>query len=379
MPSVSRRSWVAAFTVALALICSGGTPAAAVKGRVDRIGPPGNETTVLTVAGTPYEMGYAHGRLLGDRVRDFVAKVTTGMLQGMGVGEEKLDGAYAAMEPLIPPHYKEEMRGLADGSRLDLKAVQRAHAIPDLSEYHCTFFAAWGKATRNGHLYQIRALDYATDAHIQDNAAIIIHKPKGYHAFANIGWTGFIGVVSGINDRKVAMSEIGDNFGAQHETLQGEPMPFVMREVLERCANVGEATKVLQSARRTSSFLFLVGDAKAPDARAYVTASDFCRVYTDKTLPFEGRRLPQTLYMSMGVDSDWNGKVYQVLKARHGSIDESVAMADVMTGLGTGSLHAVAFDATALKLWVANAGPDRTPAYKREYVPFDLGAAFRRR
>jgi len=72
-------------------------------------------------------------------------------------------------------------------------------------------------------------------------------------------------------------------------------------------------------------------------------------------------------------------QVYDVLKPRLGSIDETVGMGDVMRGLGTGSLHAIHFDVTALKLWVANAtpAPANAPAYNQAFVPFDLAAALR--
>lgn len=77
------------------------------------------------------------------------------------------------------------------------------------------------------------------------------------------------------------------------------------------------------------------------------------------------------------LDSDWNQKLFKVLSTKYGNITETVAMEDVMTGLGTGDLHAIAFDVTGLKIWVANAGLNATPAYKRVYVPYDLKAALK--
>ena len=79
----------------------------------------------------------------------------------------------------------------------------------------------------------------------------------------------------------------------------------------------------------------------------------------------------------MGTDSQWNQRVYEVLKADWGKIDQRTGMRGVMRGLGTGDLHAVAYDVTDLKLWVANAspGPQVIPAYDREFVQFDLRRA----
>ncbi len=55
------------------------------------------------------------------------------------------------------------------------------------------------------------------------------------YPFANIGFTGFIGSISGININKLAISEIGvsypDNtFGK--ESRIGNPFTFVLRDIL---------------------------------------------------------------------------------------------------------------------------------------------------
>lgn len=348
------------------------------KGRLETIGTGDNAITVLHLWGTPYEVGYAHGHLCRDQVRDFLTRTMPLMQLGLLAPAPKLDKVYEGMQPYIPKAYEEEMRGLAEGAGVDFGAVKRGHAIPDLSEYHCTFFAAYRKATANGGLIQIRALDYATEAHIQDHPALIITHPQGGHAFVNIGWLGFIGCVSGMNEEGIAVSEIGDSFGEEHETLEGEPMPFVLRDVLEKSDSTKKGVSLIRKAKRTSSYLYCVGDGQAREACALVTAKDFCRVYDDKSLPFPNK-LDSVVYMSMGVDSGWNQKVHDRLKASWGHIDPKAGMAEVMTGLGTGSLHAIVYDATNLKVWVANAGKDRTPAYKREYVEYDLAKAFRER
>ena len=351
------------------------TFAETIKGKIEVIGESDNSIDVITVEGTPYEMGYAHGVLAKDKINVILNKVMPAMCKTAGIGLDFLDQVYKQAEPYIPDDYKEEMRGLADGAGVTLESVHCYHIIPDVSEYHCTFFAAWGKAVPDNRLIQIRALDYETEAHIQDNPAIIIRKPAHGVPFCSIAWIGFIGVVSGINSEHIAMSEIGDSFGEEHETLDGEPMIFVMRDVLQNAASLDEALRIVEKARRTSSFLYCIGDGKTNDARAMATAKDVFNVYSDRDLPFPGH-LDDLVYMSMGLDSNWNEKVFKVLSAKYGKITEMVAMEDVMTGLGTGDLHAIAFDVTNLKIWVANAAPDATPAYKRVYVPYNLKEAF---
>lgn len=344
---------------------------AQLRGELTALEAGGERVALLHLWGSPYDMGYAHGALCREQVRALYEHLV-GAVQEFGVTLEMVDAAWAQMAPHVPQRYLDEMRGLADGAGVDLQTVQRAHAVPDLSEFHCTFFAAWSAATADGHLHQIRALDYEMNAGIQQFPALIVCEPEGRNAFVNVGWLGFIGCVSGMNAEHIALSEIGEHFGDEGETLAGTPMPFLMRRVLEDADSLDEALAIFEAAERTSSYLYCVGDAKLPGARALRTSHDFCEAWAPED--FGELALPEVVAWSMGQDSAWNRRVHDVLAPLVGTIDERTGMEAVMRGLGTGNLHAVHYDVTDLELWVANAtpGPDAEPAYTRPFVHFDL-------
>ncbi|HEX29734.1 TPA: hypothetical protein ENG04_06600 [Candidatus Poribacteria bacterium] len=349
---------------------------AEVNGYIEKISPAdgGQAVSVIYLWGTPYQMGYAHGKLCSAEIKDLYGKFVSSMSAAAGVPPEKLDEVWDMMSPYISDRIKEEMRGLAEGSGVDLKTIQRVHSIPALSEYHCTFFAAWRKATTNGHLHQIRALDYAIEAHIQDHPAIIIYRPEGKNSFLSVGWVGFIGVVTGINEKRIALSEIGDNYGNEKETLRGEPFIFLARRLLEEADSLKEGIQIIRNAHRTSSYLYCIGDGKIPAAVALMTCRNFCYVFDPHSLP--NRQLEDVVYFSMGADSKWNEKIYEILKPKWGKINRNVGIYDVMRGAGTGNLHAVHFDVTDLMMWFANAGVDASPAYNHAFVEFDVANAF---
>ncbi|MCE5236961.1 C45 family autoproteolytic acyltransferase/hydrolase [bacterium] len=367
------------FATGLVLLLAWGLAQAApaIHGRMETLGDPPNSITVLYLWGTPYERGLAHGQLCATQVKQLIERLALGACLALHCTPEKLDEAWQQMAPFVPRRYQDEMRGLADGAGVSLRYVRWAHAIPDLSEFHCTFFAAWGKATHDGHLQQIRALDYATEAGLQQFPALIVERTDSGQVFVNIGWLGFLGCVSGMNASHIAVSEIGENFGADHETLAGEPMPFVLRDVLENARTLDEGVRIIRRAHRTSSYLYCVGDGKIPSARALRTARDFCEVYSPADYP--GERLDEVVYWSMGWERNgkWNRRVHDALQGQWGQMDHRTGTRDIMRELGTGNLHAIAYDVTALKLWVANAspGPQIVPAYDRRFVPFDLRRA----
>ena len=54
------------------------------------------------------------------------------------------------------------MRGLADGSGISMKFLRRFHMIGELTKGTCSMFGAWGKATADSKLIQLRSLDWVT-------------------------------------------------------------------------------------------------------------------------------------------------------------------------------------------------------------------------
>jgi len=340
-------------------------------GLVEKLGNASNQITVLYLKGSPYELGYIHGRSCKTDIAAFYGKVLA-TAEAVGATSALLDGNYRKMEPYIPRAYQEEMQGLADGAGLPVELVHRMHAIPDLKEFQCSFFAAWGSATVDGNLYQIRALDYAMDLHLQEYPAILVYQLEDGKRFLNIGWLGFIGVISGMNYDGIAVSEIGDHYGNEHETLAGEPMPFILRDILQNCARLQEAVQLIKNAKRTLSYLYCVGDASAKDARSFKTAADICEVYDPTTNPNPSLR--DVIYLSMSIGSPWNGKMHEFLRPRLGKIDAETGLS-LMRDLGTGNVHAVLYDFARREVRVANASADKIPAYEREFVTFDLDRA----
>jgi predicted choloylglycine hydrolase len=353
---------------------------ATINGRRWVLGSGPDAVPVIEVWGTPYEMGCAHGRLVKGELRTYYETFFNVIKKEMSVKDEQLDAAWAVMSKHIAPEFKEEMKGLAEGAQVPLKWVHWMHIIPDLSwlppfHYQCSYYAAWGKAVPDGHLYQMRALDYWMEAHVQDKPAIILFRPNKGNAFATASWIGVVGAITGMNAKGIALSEIGDGFGAEHETMDAEPWIFMARRVLQYTGSLESAVRLIRDAKRMSSYDFLIGDGRAKDARQLVTAKDIFKEYDWKTAPHDQPVLEDVVYLSMAVgNKDYNKKLYARLKANYGNLTAKIARSDLMPRVETGDLHAVAFDATDLKMWVANA-EGSSPAYSRPCVMFNLKAA----
>ena len=252
------------------------SPAAAAAERDD--GPP-----VVVLSGTPYEMGRQHGTALRGEVQASVRRVLSYFRRYLNVPwvgplavNWWIDRVWHDAYRSIPPAYLEELRGLADGSGVPLVELERLHAIPDRT-YSCSNFAAWGRATADGRLIHVRNLDWNIKAGIQRSAVVFVVRPSGKHAFVNVGWAGFIGVLSGVNDAQISIGQVGAE--TVDATFRGEPMVFLMRRVLEEADGVDEAARLIRGATRTVGVNYVVADAKARRALAIETTRRHVRVF----------------------------------------------------------------------------------------------------
>jgi isopenicillin-N N-acyltransferase-like protein len=366
------------------------------EGRIEKIGTGTNVITVLYVKGSHYEMGFQHGKLLKDDLRDslnqvlsrcyeFAGKEAKLPLLGKAVTNCLLDEAYKRMEPYIPKDDKEEMEGLADGSGISLKNIQRVHAIPGLTETSCSAIAAFGKATENGNLYQLRILDYIMELGIQEHPIIIVYQPEEGNPFVNIGWAGFIGVISGMNKEGIAISEMGygDPGDEQSgiptptpaETLEGIPMAFLLKKVLRYADNVEQATGILKSADKTNYYVYVTGDgiteSGIPEIRGYRSTDKFCGVYKVNDSKYPLPTLDDIVYAS-----HYNERCYQLLEEHYGQIGPSVIMDKITPAISMrDNLQCVVYDPKNLRFWVANAEGPKGRACEQGYVLFDFGKA----
>jgi len=343
----------------------------ALHGRRFEIGDAQHPLTVIYLRGTPYEIGYAHGKLCSKELHYFLHNVGPLMFMGLGRTIPAIDAIWKNYEKHMRPEYVEELRGLADGSGEDLTAIERVSAVPDISEWHCSFFAASGPATKNHETIQIRALDYTTVVGIQKYPALVVVQPKDGVPFVNVGWCANCGMVTGMNEAGIAMSEIGDNWDMRTDDLNGRPLNYVIREVVQFSKNLPAAVASVQNAPRTTSLLYCLSDGKSGQVCALKTSHDHCFVYPPKDLPFPTK--PGLVYMSMSVHSGWNKKVGDWLLARYGQIDVTAAE-NLMQELHTGSLHAVVMRPKTGDLWVANATKSE-PGYTQPFFHFNLKQA----
>jgi hypothetical protein len=362
-------------------------------GRVEYVGDADDRITVLYVSGTPYEMGYEQGRLLADQVRATIRDVQAGADKFLpkelrdsklisqhdkdDIIGELLHRAWNMMGRYAPKEDLEEMAGLAAGSGVPLELIHQMHAIPDVGESSCSGMVAKGGATRDGHVYQLRILDYGANFNLQRRPLITVYRPTTDNAnqYATIGWVGFVGAISGVNEKGVALSEMGFGAPPGGKTLAGTPMPFLLKNVLRYANSADEAAAIIRAVRRTNSYVYFLGD-KRDDPIGMITSAQRCLTYhanESDALAVDGATLPQ--FHDVVYGGHYEDKQARLVKEMEGKIDVGAIQELARQIAMKSNLQTVIYDLTADRIWVANR-KDNVRAADRPYVEFSLADAW---
>lgn len=332
---------------------------------------------VLLLAGTPQEMGRAHGTLLREDIRSacqivllFARAADIAKTGRLAAGT--LEKAYQRAEPFIPARYQEELQGLAEGSGVPLKTLRLVNIFPE--QFHCSGFALFGRATKDRRLLHGRVLDYITEIGLQKHAVTILARPSGYNAFVNVSYSGFIGSVTGMNDKQVAIGEMGGRGEGQWD---GVPMPLLVRKALEEGGTLEQAVDVFRTARRTCEYYYVVSDGKGPDARGlYCTPEEFTALKPGQKHDRLPDALDDAVIFSAG---DRLKRLLGLVRQGYGTIDPPAALDLMLRPVAMkGNLHDVLFAPREMEMWVAHASGDLGrvdyQACFQPYVHYDLRA-----
>ena len=329
-----------------------------------------NHNRVFIAKGTHCEIGEAHGALLKNEIRKLVDATlyTINWVYTVEKGSwfiDDLRNAYKREAPFIPEKYQEEMKGMAETSGISIEEIRLTNVFPAL--FHCSGFALFDSATIDGTLYHGRILDYITELGLQYYPVIQILKPEGSYAFANISFAGFIGSVTGMNEKQVTFGEMG---GGGEGNWDGMPMAFLMREGMERANTLDEALSIFKETPRTCEYYYVISDGKSPDARGLATTpGKFEVIKPGEFHPQLDEPVKDAVLMSAG---DRYKKLAERVKEQWGNIDaqKAIRLMDRPVAMKS-ALHIVLFAPQTLEFWVANAGSG-TPACNEPYTHYSM-------
>jgi hypothetical protein len=80
-----------------------------------------------------------------------------------------------------------------------MSTLIEVNMLPEYTRAGCSILGVWGKATKNGDLIHLRALDWDARNPINKYPTLVMYNlnEKGSKPFVNVGWAGFVGSLTG--------------------------------------------------------------------------------------------------------------------------------------------------------------------------------------
>ena len=219
---------------------------------------------LLELGGTPYEIGYIHGREGKEEIKGFLDVI---IKHGMEVIPDlTMEKALFQARLYIPfieayaPHLAEEIEGIAEGAEISVEEAYLLQLRAELTQLSvdgevnregCTSFAFKGNMTEDGKVWMGQNLDLSR---FYKDFGVMLHiAPEGEPrvlCYTQIGSLGH----NGINSAGIGLAT---NALFSSDWRIGIPRPILYRLILEK-ESVSEAIEIVTDARRASSCNYLI-------------------------------------------------------------------------------------------------------------------------
>lgn len=233
----------------------------------------------MFVSGKPFERGVINGKLskellikqevaFTDQIKSIVPSPFYLKFLRYVIGFMNRD-----LSESVTTEYKDEIYGISESAsdkfdwigsnyarQLNYHAAHDiGHALQNLMLVGCTSFGAWDGKTENGALILGRNFDFWVGDEFAVNKIVEFVKPDQGHNFAFVTWGGFIGVVSGMNEKGLTVTINAAK--SSIPTDAATPVSLVAREILQYAANIKDAIAIAHKRKMFVSESFLIGSA----------------------------------------------------------------------------------------------------------------------
>jgi isopenicillin-N N-acyltransferase like protein len=268
------------------------------------------------------------------------------------------------------------------------------HALQSLALVGCTSFATWTPKEQGGSLIAGRNFDfYVGDAFAEDKIVAFVYPELG-HKFMIITWGGFIGAVSGMNEKGLAITINAAK--SDYPPGSATPVSLVAREILQYASNISEAYAIAEKRKMFVSESFMITSAedhkaviieKTPEAIGLYDPNEDFIICTNH---FQSQQLGTTLSNQQQMKE--SASVYRYDRVKEllekidtNTIDKTVKLLRDQQGIGNASIgmgnekavnqliahHSIVFEPAKLKVWVSTSSWQLGP-----YVAYDLAKIF---
>lgn len=356
---------------------------------------------LIKAEGSPYEVGFTHGREAGDLV-DLSAKLYRSLFQTVaGLEWGQVTDLAARMSKIMEdydPGLWSELQGIAAGSEQPLETIVALNARTDILRLAgkdlqnvklegCTAAACVPDATVDGQV--LLGQNWDTNVACLDTTIILAAKISGQPDIIILTEAGIV-MRSGLNSVGVGVTGNALRSDQDYAEGLGVPVSFLRRRILLH-DNLPDAIREVSQSRRTHSNNHLIASARGdavnleaapkdvfhlhPQDGIIVHANHFlCGDAAGRLTDLGPESSPDSLYRQKRVESHLEhnrGRIgisdLQTAFRDHYGLPESVCRHPKMTDEGSmvGTVASVIMDLTNLRMFVA-----RGPVCENEYTEY---------
>jgi len=248
-----------------------------------------NGIKILHINGSNYEMGFQHGYLLKEEVKQNIRAFLDYSFNSLNVTYEHLLEIWNVMKDYVPQEYIDEIQGIADGAGISFDEIAAANMVIIVGDTGCFGISAWGNATADGKLYHTRSFDLPfnikdpeTDKYAHENSVLIVRNPNNGYASISPSIAGSMHGGGGFNNQGIAIGQ--QVCWSKDYTLNGTPGQFRVQMVLDYASNISEAINILTN-NKDFGWNFIISDSKTPIGYAVETTANhrYFGTYDDLT------------------------------------------------------------------------------------------------
>ncbi|MGB9689637.1 C45 family autoproteolytic acyltransferase/hydolase [Thermogutta sp.] len=217
-----------------------------------------NHVPVLILRGDPEAIAEQEAVLTGDGTANLVAApqdfLATLAYPG---GWEGLVVRGRNLWQFIPEDYRRELTSLAKKAGVSPDELLAVNALPDMyRDLACSSLVVLPERSATGTMLFGRNLDFFSPRQLYRYTIVKVYdQPGKRYRFASVGFPGFIGCLSGMNEMGLCLAVHEVRTTADRAPMfspQGMPYAMLLRRIMEQCARVDEAIELLRSSPRTT-------------------------------------------------------------------------------------------------------------------------------
>lgn len=217
-----------------------------------------NQIPVLILRGTPEEIGTQEAKLTGQAAANLVAAPQEFLRQlNYPGGWEGLLARGRYLWQYVPEEYRRELVALARAAGINQDELFAVNVLPDIyRSMACSSLIVLPERSASGKILFGRNLDFFSPRQLYRYSILKIYDCEGKrHRVASIGFPGFVGCLTAMNDAGLCLAVHEVHFTNDESPIynpEGIPYSMVMRQVMENCSTVEEAIAHLKRTPRTT-------------------------------------------------------------------------------------------------------------------------------